>query len=54
MAQSVEHILGKDEVTSSNLVSSSNNEARSLRPCFFVSPISAFVSKNRAFAYNKL
>ena len=33
MAQVVEHILGKDEVTSSSLVSSSKNKAL-LRKCF--------------------
>ena len=29
MAQVVEHVLGKDEVTSSNLVSSSNKKSKS-------------------------
>ena len=37
MAQAVEHVLGKDEVTSSNLVNSSRMKAlRSSRGAFFV------------------
>ena len=35
MAQEVEHILGKDEVTSSNLVSSSKKRCLLVRQRFF-------------------
>ena len=36
MAQSVERVLGKDEVTSSNLVSSSKNAVSGKLAAFFV------------------
>ena len=42
MAQVVEHILGKDEVTSSNLVSSSKNPSDYCLRDFYFSPITLF------------
>ncbi|MBP3390994.1 MAG: hypothetical protein J6L58_04820, partial [Clostridia bacterium] len=45
MAQVVEHILGKDEVTSSNLVSSSKKERSD---CFVL-----FLSIAKAMAYHQ-
>ena len=36
MAQSVERVLGKDEVTSSNLVSSSRNHSKRFAYCGFL------------------
>ena len=58
MAQQVEHVLGKDEVTGSNPVSSSIAEARRvlqesnpLRVAFLLlTPASAFSRKSHGFA----
>ena len=40
MAQSVEHVLGKDEVTSSSLVSSSKEKLPKFRQFFLISELS--------------
>ena len=36
MAQQVEHVLGKDEVTGSSPVSSSKTQSTDNAPCFFI------------------
>ena len=47
MAQVVEHILGKDEVTSSNLVSSSKNPVHESGRDFYLLPFhSSLFTKN--------
>ena len=45
MAQVVEHVLGKDEVTSSNLVNSSRNPAEYSAGFFTVYPAFVFAGK---------
>ena len=58
MAQQVEHILGKDEVTGSNPVSSSNEKMRAVWHAFSfenalpLSCIFSFLTRNQIFAIN--
>ena len=53
MAQSVERVLGKDEVTSSNLVSSSKNPLNNKFKGFFISNALAKKSQRLAAGTSK-
>ena len=48
MAQSVEHVLGKDEVTSSSLVSSSRKTAEKSAVFFYISAAQKSTKKSLA------